>query len=226
MLSRMSIYLDPLQRKFEKASNLKNAVRMSAYMKDRYKFFGIKSPDRRKIQKEFIGEHGLPEFNNLADVADECFDRPQREFHHFGIELCGKMKKHWTPGTMDLFENMATTRSWWDTVDAINIFCIKPYFAKFPEADIYSITQSWIDSGNIWLQRLSIIFQLRLTDKTDTRILRRNILQLKHSEEFFVQKAIGWALRDFWRTDPGWVVSFVAENDLKPLSRREALKHT
>ncbi len=119
---------------------------------------------------------------------------------------------------------MAKTKSWWDSVDTINIFCIKPYFAKFPD-DTFAITQAWIDSNNIWLQRLSIIFQLRLTNKTDIKILERNILQLRDSEEFFVQKAIGWALRDYWRTDPDWIVDFAKKHELKPLSKREALKH-
>ena len=118
---------------------------------------------------------------------------------------------------------MAATQSWWDSVDSINIFCIKPYFAKFPE-NTGSISQTWIDSNNMWLQRLSIIFQLRLTDKTNTKLLKRNILQLKDSDEFFIQKAIGWALRDYWRTDPQWVIKFVKAVDLKPLSKREAFK--
>ncbi len=219
-------YIGSLQEKFGQASDPANAVRMSAYMKNRFPFFGIKTPERRRISREFINENGLPLFEKLDEVIFKLFELQHRELHHFAIELCGKYKNGWTPKTIKLFEKMAVTKSWWDSVDAINIFCIKPYFAKFPNADTYSITQSWIDSGNIWLQRLSIIFQLRLTDKTDTKLLARNILQLNHSDEFSVQKAIGWALRDFWRTDPDWVISFVNRNDLKPLSIREALKHT
>ena len=115
-------------------------------------------------------------------------------------------------------------KSWWDSVDTINSVCFKPYFQKFPE-NRYEITQKWIDSENIWLQRLSVICQLGLKDKTDVELLFGNILQLTESKEFFVQKAIGWALRDLARNQPELVKKFVAENDLKPLSKREALKH-
>ena len=221
----MNSYLKTLTEEFKNSENANDAVKMAAYMKNRYEFFGIKTPERRKTQNEFLIENGLPKIDQLEKLVFDCFDQPQRELHHFGIEVCAKLKKHWTPGTIKLFEKMTVTNSWWDSVDAINIFCIKPYFAKFPDADTYTITQSWIDSNNIWLQRLSLICQLRLTNKTDTKLLKRNILQLNGSDEFFIQKAIGWALRDYWRTDSKWVVKFVKENDLKPLSKREALKH-
>ncbi len=217
-------YIRELSKSFKHHSNPENAVKMKGYMKNRYEFFGIKAPERRKLQNEFIRENGLPEFEKLESIVFKLFELPEREFHHFAIELCRKLIKHWKPETIKLFEKMVLTNSWWDSVDAMNKYEIKPYFAKFPETT-YSITQSWIDSQNIWLQRLSIIFQLRLTDKTDTEILTRNILQLNGSNEFFIQKAIGWALRDYWRTDPEWVKNFVAKNELKPLSKREALKH-
>jgi len=217
-------YIKHLGKSFANSANSKNAVTMATYMKNRFAFFGIKTPERRKISSAFIKENGIPEFTKLDEMIPSLFDLPEREFHYFAIEVCAKLKKNWNRETINLFEKMAITKSWWDTVDSINIFCIKPYFAEFP-ANTDSITQKWIDSENTWLQRLSLIFQLRLTDKTDTKLLKRNILQLKDSDEFFIQKAIGWALRDYWRTDPEWVVNFVSTTDLKPLSKREALKH-
>jgi 3-methyladenine DNA glycosylase AlkD len=119
---------------------------------------------------------------------------------------------------------MTVQRSWWDTVDYIKSACLKEFFLRFPEGR-YEITDRWIKSGNIWLQRLSVIFQLGYKAKTDTRLLERNILRLKESDEFFVQKAIGWSLRDYARTDPEFVRRFVLTHQLKPLSKREALKH-
>lgn len=197
---------------------------MKAYMKNRFDFFGLKAPLRKSISKEFFAGHGLPDILDLGTVVSELFDLPQREFHYFAIEVCGKLKKEWNKETITLFEKMTLTKSWWDSVDSINIDCIKPYFAKYPR-NIGPITLKWIESQNIWLQRLSVIFQLRLAEKTDTEILSRNILRLNRSDEFFIQKAIGWALRDYAKTEPEWVLWFVETHDLKALSRREALKH-
>lgn len=224
MTKIQSEYVRKIAKKFRKNSNSENAEPMKKYMKNRFEFFGIKSPERKIILREFFAENGLPSFKELRKIVSECFDLPEREFQYFAIELCGKFKKHWKEETLTLFEKMATTKSWWDSVDYIKSVCLKDYFLRFPDKR-YETTQRWIDSENIWLQRLSVIFQLGYKDKTDTRLLRRNILQLNDSNEFFVQKAIGWALRDYARTDAEFVKNFVAENDLKPLSKREALKN-
>ncbi len=220
----MDKYIEVLAKSFKLNADSDDAGQIAAYMKNRLKFFGIKAQARRELSNDFVEKIGLPEFRDLETLVLKLFDLREREFHHFAIEVCGKYKSKWQAKTISLFEKMAVTNSWWDSVDSINIFCIRPYFAMFPEYN-YSITQSWIDSKNIWLQRLSIICQLRLTDKTDKMLLSRNIRQLAGSDEFFVQKAIGWALRDYWRTEPEWVKAFVKKSDLKPLSKREALKY-
>lgn len=224
MKKHNSAYINKIAYKFKRHANPENAVPMKQYMKNRFEFFGIKSPERKIIFKKFFTENGLPEFTELEEIVCKLFQKREREFQYFAIELCGKFKKHWQEETLSLFEEMATTKSWWDSVDYIRGVCLKDYFLRFPDTS-YKITQRWIDSQNIWLGRLSIIFQLGYKDKTDIELLKRNILQLKNSDEFFVQKAIGWALRDYARCDAEFVKKFVAENDLKPLSRREALKN-
>ena len=224
MKKQNSAYIEKIVAKFKKHANPENAAPMKRYMKGKFEFFGIKSPERKIILKKFFTENDLPKFSELDEIVGELFEKPEREFQYFAIELCGKFKKQWTEETLTLFEKMAITKSWWDSVDYIKSVCFKPYFLKFPDKR-YKITQRWIDSENIWLQRLSVIFQLGYKDKTDVKLLERNILQLKDSNEFFVQKAIGWALRDYARTDAEFVKKFVTENDLKPLSRREALKN-
>lgn len=217
-------YVQQISDKFKQNAKLENAVPMKKYMKGHFEYFGIKSPERRIISKEFFAKNSLPEFTDLNEIVDKLFQMPEREFQYFAIELCGKFKKLWTEETLSLFEKMSVTKSWWDTVDSIKSVCFKPYFLKFPDKR-YEITQGWINSENIWLQRLSVIYQLGYKDKTDVELLKRNILQLNESSEFFVQKAIGWALRDYARFDAEFTKQFVAENDLKPLSRREALKN-
>lgn len=219
-----SVYIKKITDKFKQNANAENAIPMKTYMKNRFEYFGIKSPKRKIILKEFFAENGLPEFEDLVPIVDKCFSLPEREFQYFAIELCGKFKKQWQEETLSIFEQMSVTKSWWDSVDYIKSVCLKDYFLRFPEKR-NEITQRWIDSENIWLQRLSVIFQLGYKNKTDVELLKRNILHLKDSREFFVQKAIGWALRDYARTDTEFVKRFVAENDLKPLSKREALKN-
>jgi 3-methyladenine DNA glycosylase AlkD len=217
-------YIEKISEKFRRSVVPENAAPMKKYLKNRFEFFGIKAPERKILLKEFFAANGLPEFAESDAIAEKLFSFPEREFHYFAIELCGKFKKEWREETLALFEKMVVTKPWWDSVDYIKSVCLKDYFLKFP-ADRYAVTARWIDSENIWLQRLSVIFQLGYREKTDLRLLARNIHALKDSNEFFVQKAIGWALRDYARTDAGFVRKFVADNDLKPLSRREALKN-
>jgi 3-methyladenine DNA glycosylase AlkD len=220
----MREYIKPLATLLKQREDIESGVAMKAYMKNKFEFFGIKSKPRNDLFKQFFAEKGLPKFEDADEIIFDLFARPQREFHYFAIELIGKFRKEWTRETIVLFEKMITMQSWWDSADYIKSVCLKPYFLQFTD-ETYEITQRWIDSENIWLRRLSVIFQLGFKDKTDVDLLFRNILQLTESDEFFIQKAIGWALRDYARTDPNLVKKFVAENKLKPLSVREALKH-
>jgi 3-methyladenine DNA glycosylase AlkD len=118
---------------------------------------------------------------------------------------------------------MLLNKSWWDTVDHACTELISPYFKLFPE-EINKITGKWNKSKNFWLQRSSIMFQKKYRKDTDTVLLAKYILAHAKSKEFFVQKAIGWALREYSYVDPKWVSDFVRKNKLAPLSEREALK--
>ena len=109
-------------------------------------------------------------------------------------------------------------------VDFLAPQILGPYFLQFPsERDPW--IQRWMNSGNFWLQRFCLVFSLGYKDKTDTVLLAKTIQALSSSKEFFIQKAIGWALRQYARTDAEWVSDFVENNALAPLSKREALKH-
>jgi 3-methyladenine DNA glycosylase AlkD len=121
-------------------------------------------------------------------------------------------------------EYCITNRSWWDTVDFIATECLGPYFKMYPK-HILRITKQWNQSTNMWLQRSSLLFQKNYKKDTDTKLLSEYILNLTSSKEFFIQKAIGWMLREYGKTDAAWVVNFVNKNELAPLSKREAIKH-
>jgi 3-methyladenine DNA glycosylase AlkD len=124
---------------------------------------------------------------------------------------------------MKWIEKLVTTKSWWDTVDFLASNAAGPWFRKFPEKKS-EITSRWNASENFWLQRMSILFQLKYKAETDTKILRSYILPLMESKEFFIRKAIGWALREYAKTDPKFVSKLVKELPLSPLSKKEAMK--
>jgi 3-methyladenine DNA glycosylase AlkD len=120
---------------------------------------------------------------------------------------------------------MVTHQSWWDSVDSLNSFVISKFFIMFPE-EIESTTSKWNQSSNKWLQRMSLLFQLTYKKKTNTTLLTKYIEHCELDKEFFIQKAIGWALRAYAYTDAKWVIQFVKTHpQLSNLSKREALKH-
>lgn len=212
-----------LRALLEEHADPEYGARMKSYLRGQFEFFGMRSPERNVIFKEFIEKHGLPSMKELPALTDALFGQEQREFHYFAIEIAGRNRPDWKEDSIALFESMAVRRSWWDSVDYICRVCLHHYFLRFPDAR-NEITEGWIESGNIWLQRLSVIFQLGYKEHTDTALLERNISRLTGSDEFFVQKGIGWVLRDYARTDPDFVIGIVERLDLKPLSKREALK--
>jgi 3-methyladenine DNA glycosylase AlkD len=200
------------------------AKAMSAYMKNHFPFFGIKSPERAELLNQFQRENPPPQYFELFKVISELFEQPQRELHYCAIEILAKRKKDWRIEDIVFFEKLLITQSWWDSVDTISSGVMGPYFVKFPE-QIKPVTEKWMASNNIWLQRVCLIFQLSYKDKTDFALMSKYIVQLKESNEFFIQKGIGWALREYAKREPEQVRNFIENNTLKPLSKREALKH-
>jgi 3-methyladenine DNA glycosylase AlkD len=219
----MEKYIATLEAEYHQYIDTEKAEQMSKYMKSRFPFFGIPSKKREEINKVHISKHGLPEYSQAESLAKNLFELPEREFHYFAIFMLSKLKRHWPENSIKLFEKLIITNSWWDSVDYMNNYLIAPYFKQFPhETEI--ITDKWSLSENIWLKRVSIIFQLLYKDDTDKELLAKHILDNTDSNEFFVQKAIGWALRQYSKFNKEWVLDFVENTELKPLSHREALK--
>ena len=142
---------------------------------------------------------------------------------YFALGLYDKRKKQLKQEEIPFLEYLITTKSWWDTVDYISPHLIGALFMKKPEVIEHSI-QRWLDSDNLWLQRSAILFQLKYKDKTDTKLLFSIIEACANSKEFFIRKAIGWALREYSKTNPEAVLTFVQTHSLSPLSEREALR--
>jgi 3-methyladenine DNA glycosylase AlkD len=157
-------------------------------------------------------------------VLHLCWQWEEREMQYVGMELAYRCRKQMVQADINLLESILVVKSWWDTVDFIASNLIGHYFFTFP-GQIEIITQKWINSKNMWLIRSCILFQLKYKEFTNFKLLQQFIHQHKYSNEFFIQKAIGWSLRQYAKFDAYAVRAFVTETELKTLSRREALKH-
>lgn len=198
------------------------AAPMKKYMKDHFEFYGVKADQRRAIMRHFLKQNGKPE--DWRSFVKECWQCDGREVQMVAMEIVFRMKKLIKANDLPHLEYMIVNKSWWDSVDFIASNIMGHYFFTFPE-QIEPVTSAWNVSENIWLNRTCLLFQLKYKEYTNFKLLGKFIHRHKYSNEFFLQKAIGWALRQYAKTSPKAVRAFVAETELKPLSRREALKH-
>ena len=216
-------YLVFLEEEFIAVSNEKEAIAMKKYMKNKFEFFGIKSPLRKEIYKIHKEKNGLLPDENFDEIVKWCWQQPQREYQYFAMEFLKRRMKKTDIQIIELYEFMLLEKSWWDTVDFIAANLLGDYFKKYPD-QILPITNRWMQSGNMWLQRSCLLFQLKYKQATDIKLMTNFILELNGSKEFFINKAIGWVLREYSKTKPAFVVDFVVVNSLSNLSQREALK--
>ncbi len=219
----MTFTLQPLIASYEANASPAKATQMKAYMKDQFEYLGLPSPLRKELTKTFYSGQGLPQAEQLESIVSACWQMPYREYKYFAMELMVKMKKKVGHDAIHLYERLITEESWWDTIDLIAPSLVGYHFMEYPEERTKYLNK-WLKSGNIWLQRSCILFQLKYKLDTDTRLLGSIVLKLKDSKEFFIRKAIGWSLREYSKTDPGFVVRFVQTHELSGLSHREALK--
>lgn len=219
----MHPFIEPVYIAFNKEADASNASGMKAYMLNQFDFFGIKTPIRDQIVKTYLQNHSLQLNTELELVIKELWQMQQREMQYFAIDVFVAHKKLWTKSSIKLIENCIIQKSWWDTVDGIASDWLGTYFKLFSE-QTFLITSQWNKCNNIWLQRSSILFQKSYKKNTDTALLSSYILNCKDNKEFFIRKAIGWALREYSKTNPDWVTNFIANNKLSPLSEKEALK--
>jgi 3-methyladenine DNA glycosylase AlkD len=221
MSNRMN-YIQELQKIFADNGNSDNAYQMSKYLKFKFEFHGIKKPERSVIQKSFLNKAKKESIDKIFDIIYTAFETEYRELHYFGIDLLRKSIKKLRESDIENLEKLLQTHSWWDSVDSIAM-AVGDYFKLYPK-NKEIIINPWINSENMWLNRVVIIFQLKYKTETNLKLLTKAINSLKHKDEFFIQKAIGWSLREYSKTNPDWVIRFVEQNNIKSLAKREALK--
>ncbi len=218
-------FISDLETDLRKNASFENAAPMKAYMKNNFDFLGIKTEPRRAILKSIIEKNKQELKTNFRVIASELFNHNEREFHSCAIDILVKeFPKNYKLDDIHFIEKLITTNSWWDSVDVIAKYLLGGYLQHFPEQKL-SIIEQFSNTNNLWLNRSVIIFQLSYKEKTDFDLLKSECDKHKHSNEFFIQKAIGWALRDYSRFNPSGVVDYVNATNLKPLSRREALRN-
>lgn len=207
---------------FENAANPGNVEKMAAYMKNNFPFLGIPKPERAKISRDFLKAKKKDAMIDWAFVW-QCYAKPEREFHYLALAYLDLVKNLLVAGDLAQLEKLIVTNSWWDSVDSIDAL-VGEICLRYPEEKRNTVGK-WIGSDNIWLKRVAIDFQLRYKEKTDTERLSLAILGNLNTGEFFVDKAIGWSLREYSKVNPTWVRQFVAENQLSALSKKEACKY-
>ena len=210
------------------AADPERAPRMQAYMKSEMPYRGITAPDMRAISKRVFAEHPISSCEEWQSAVLELWREARfREERYAAIELLAQRRHRdcRTPDVLPIYEEMITTGAWWDYVDEISQH-VGNLLRSHPEL-MKPLMRAWSTDKNLWKRRVSIICQISFKKETDLELLYSNIEPNLAERNFFIRKAIGWALRAYAWTDPVEVQRYVAQNEarLSGLSRREALKN-
>lgn len=209
--------------KLEELRDPIRAVQMEAYMRNQFLFLGIAAAPRKSTyQEEF--RKALEENKVDFNFVDTCFSKPEREFHYAGVDYLLAIQSLLTPQHLLKIKEYIKTKSWWDTVDGLD-GVIGSLVLRYPELKETMI--EWSLEDNIWIRRVAIDHQLLFKKKTDTDLLATIIKNNLNDQEFFINKAIGWSLRDYSKTNSTWVAKFIHENQssMASLSIREGGKY-
>jgi len=219
----MKEFIETLAIELQKNADLKIAAEQKAYLRGKFEFFGIKTLRRREIQKPFLIQQFLPQKKEAVQIVKVLWKKPQRDYQYIAQELMFRYFKQMEEKDIVIFEFMVANKSWWDTVDFIATKLMAAYFKTFPDKR-KAFVDKCLNSNNIWLQRSALLFQLKYKEELDTHLLKLTVDQLLGSKEFFINKAIGWVLREYSRINPQWVIAYVDQTALPNLSKREALR--
>lgn len=211
-----------LLKELQNLANADDARAMKAYMRSRFEFLGVKTPARRKAAKAFFKKHGGADID--WRFVRQAWEHPFREMQYAALDYLETRKNLLCPGDLPQLKKLAQSKSWWDTIDFLDRLA-GGIIAGFPETR--PVILQWSRDEDIWLRRLAIDHQLLRKDQTDQHLLEQILVNNLNQTEFFINKAIGWALRDYSKTNPEWVKNFIRQHHGKmaPLSIREASKY-
>ena len=207
----------------EPLANADNAEQMSAYLRNQFQFYGIKSGERRAALKSLFTQSEIPPLDDLPKIIIELWCLPEREYQMVAVDLLIKLKNKLPIAMATLLERCIVTKSWWDTVDMLATHIAGALYQRYPE-EFDAHLERWRYSDNLWLRRTTLLYQLKYKQNTDANRLFDIIMHNNDNADFFIQKAIGWCLREYSKTDPDRVIEFLDSHPIEGLARREALK--
>lgn len=207
---------------FRSTADPERAAAMGSYMRDQFAFLGIPAPARRKLSRPFLKSMGKTAVD--WDFVFTCWRQPEREFQYLAVDYLRQVLPLLTDVDIPRLRQIAVQKSWWDTIDGIDRIA-GDIALRFPEVN--DTLLQWSRDDNFWLRRIAINHQLLRKEKTDTVLLEQILKNNFRQTEFFINKAIGWSLRDYSKTDPDWVRDFIERHrgEMSPLSLREASKY-
>ena len=208
---------------FEENRNELLAESMSKYMQDKFRFLGIRGATRTEIYKKYFPDARKTKIIDW-DFVENCWNKEEREFQYVVVYYLKAMQKFLKREDISKLKYLIVTKSWWDTVDLL-AKVIGSLVIRIEGYD--QIMLEWSKDSNIWLRRVAILYQLSLKDKVDEIILDKILVNNLGDNEFFINKAVGWALRDYSKYNPEWVREFIKKNkdNMANLSIREASKY-
>ena len=205
------------------AADGERAAQMAAYMRDQFRYLGVQTPARRKISRPFLNAAKKERLLDW-DFVDACWQAEEREFQYVAADYLRKVRRLLTVADLPRIRGLAVTKPWWDTVDSLDA-TVGSVVAQSSEGR--ELILKWARDENMWVRRLAIDHQLQRKESTDVELLSSIIEANLGSGEFFIDKAVGWALREYSKTDPEWVRAFIAEHrqGMAALAIREASKY-
>jgi 3-methyladenine DNA glycosylase AlkD len=215
-----------VQAELFRLADPEKAVPMAAYMKTEMPFYGVPKPGRVPIARELKAQFPPADADDYRSKVLSLWSLPHREEKYLAIGFAWTFRKYVVFSQIDLFERMIVEGAWWDFVDEL----ASPIVGKVVLEDraiMRPVLERWIEGPEMWLRRSAILCQNRHKDQTDQEMLFDFCLRRADEKEFFIRKAIGWALREYARSRPEEVRQFLAEHGhrLSGLSHREASKH-
>ncbi len=218
--------VDFIRKEFDANRNEKNAREMAAYLKTTMPFYGIKMPVRDAILKDGLKRFPLSQVSDLSRVVTELWKGKHREEKSSAIRIAQNHKAFITVELLPLYGRMIREGGWWDLVDEVAVHLVGVLWLHHPEV-IAPVMDRWIEDEDLWIRRAAIIAPIKNKKQTDAKRLFTYCRDHAHEKDFFIRKGIGWALREYAKTDPEAVTDFLERHRdiLSPLSFREAAKH-